>query len=64
MRTTECVVCGATVSDARVEVHEMWHERLNEVLSLIISATGDRDAVREFNRFVVRGGQLVAAIEL
>jgi len=61
---TECVLCGANLSDRRAKAHEVWHERLNEVLSLIISATGDRDAVREFNRFVVRGGQVTETIEL
>lgn len=64
MGTTECVLCGASVSEGRAKAHELWHERLNEVLSLIIGATGDREAVREFNRFVSRGGQLVDAIDL
>jgi hypothetical protein len=64
VETTECVLCGASLSDARAKAHEVWHERLNEVLSLIIGATGDREAVREFNRFVVRGGQLAQTVEL
>jgi hypothetical protein len=60
----ECVLCGASVSSQRKSAHDRWHERLNEVLSLIISANGDREAVRAFNHFVVRGGQLADAIKL
>ena len=59
----ECVLCGASVTDGAAALHERWHEQLNEVLSLLVE-NSDRESVRQFNRFVLRGGQRTEHIRL